>query len=289
MVTLLVLSLIWGCSFIFIKVAVESFSPLEIALIRTLLGSAVILGVVRARHLPLPRSAGVWWKLAIAAAISNTVPYVLFGYGETHINAILAGLLNAITPLITFPVAIAAGIERSSSRRILGLVLGFLGVMVVLGVGGNIAAGSLLGSGACLLAAALYGVGFVFVRKTIIMTDGTRLGLAGGQLLMATLEAIVILPLFWHGTQSINPRSIIALLLLGLLGTGLAYVLSYSLIHRVGALGASLTPLVMPIFSTLAGALVLQERLIWYQPIGAVLILIGAWFVQRTPTVPALE
>ncbi|MHB1734468.1 MAG: DMT family transporter [Ferrimicrobium acidiphilum] len=289
MLTLLSLSLIWGCSFIFIKVGIESFSPLELALLRTLLGSIVIFAVVHAKKLPSPHSFGVWWKLAVAAAISNTIPYILFAYGETHISAILAGLLNAMTPLITFPVAIAAGIEHSSSRRILGLVLGFIGVLIVVGIGGNIASESLLGSGACLLAAAFYGVGFVFVRKTITMTDETRLGLAGGQLLMATLEAFVVLPLFWHGAQAVNPRSIVAVLLLGVMGTGFAYVLSYSLIHRVGALGASLAPLIMPIFSTVAGVLVLQERLIWYQPIGAALILVGAWFVQRTPKFLALE
>ena len=106
---------------------------------------------------------------------------------------------------------------------------------------------------------------------------------------MATLEAFVVLPLFWHGAQAVNPRSIVAVLLLGVMGTGFAYVLSYSLIHRVGALGASLAPLIMPIFSTVAGVLVLQERLIWYQPIGAALILVGAWFVQRTPKFLALE
>ncbi|WP_298208953.1 DMT family transporter [Ferrimicrobium sp.] len=281
--TLLSLSLIWGCSFIFIKVGVESFSPIEIALLRTLLGSAVILIIVRARGLEFPHGHGLWWRLAIAGAISNTIPYVLFGYGEIHISAILAGLLNAMTPLVTFPVAIIAGIERSSSRRVLGLTLGFLGVLVVLGVGGNVASGSLLGSAACLLAAVSYGVGFVVVRKIIPITDEARLGLAGGQLLMAAVEALVVLPLFWHGTQTINPRSIIAILLLGVMGTGVAYILNYALIHEVGALGASLTPLIMPIFSTLAGALILEERLIWYQPIGAALILVGAWFVQRTP------
>jgi len=282
--TLLVLSLIWGCSFIFIKVGVESFSPIEIALIRTLLGSVVICSIVGIKHLAFPRGIRVWGHLAVAAAISNTIPYVLFGYGETHISAILAGLLNAMTPLVTFPVAIVAGVEHSSARRVFGLMLGFVGVIAVLGVGGNIAAGSLIGSAACLLAAIFYGTGYVYIRKTMVIDETSRLGLAGGQLAMAAVEALIIWIVLAHPRQTINIRSVIAVLLLGALGTGVAYILNYSLIHRAGALGASLTPLVMPIFSTLAGAVVLGEHLIWYEAFGAILILIGAWLVQRRPT-----
>ncbi|MHB1522211.1 MAG: DMT family transporter [Ferrimicrobium sp.] len=285
--TLLALSLIWGCSFIFIKVGVESFSPVEIAFIRTLLGSIIILTIVSVKRLEYPHGARTWYRLAVAAAISNTIPFALFGYGETHISAILAGLLNAMTPLVTFPVAILAGVERSSSRRIVGLALGFVGVLVVLGVGSNIAGGSLLGSAACLLAATLYGIGFVYVRKSLVITDNNRLGLAGGQLAMAAVEALIPMTLTSHTAHAINSRSVIAVLLLGIFGTGLAYVLNYALIHQVGALGASLTPLIMPIFSTIAGAVVLGEHLIWYQGLGAALILTGAWFVQRKPTIPS--
>ena len=278
---LLLLSTIWGCSFIFIKMGDRSFAPMTIAFIRTALGASVLLAMVLKTGSKLPRSWSVWGKLALAALLSNTLPFALFGYGESHITAILAGLLNSVTPLATFPLAILAGIEIPSIRKFAGLALGMVGVMVVLGIWDNALSGSLLGSLACLLAAILYGAGFVYAKKALLNKGHGPLSLATGQLLAAATEALILTAWIGPGSHRLLLAPLVSVILLGVLGTGVAYLMSYHLMHQVGALGASLTTMIVPIFSTVAGAVVLQERIHFYQALGAILILGGAWLVQR--------
>lgn len=287
LVALAVLSILWGCSFLFIKVGLTSFSPDEIAFVRTTLGACVVLAMASLRRSALPRGWSTWTKLAVAALISNTAPFILFGYGEQHVSAVLAGFINATTPMFTFPLAVALRLERVSIGRVVGLGIGVVGVGTVVGVGsGAVQGASLAGVLACLGAAGLYAVGFVYVRTTLRLSDANRVGLAGGQLAMAALETGVVVLATRQGIGAVHPLALVAVATLGIAGTGVAYIVNFALIHRAGAVGASLTTLTMTVVSTLAGVVALGEPLRWYQPIGAFAIVAGAWLVQGASRAP---
>lgn len=157
-----VLALIWGSSFLWTELALRGFSPVQITFVRLAIGAAVLIAVVRARGLRMPRGRGIWAALAFAALVSNVVPYTLFGIGQRSVDSTVAGAINSTTPLFTLAIAFAVGTtERLDRRAVLGLLVGFAGTVLLLapweGTGG-----SLRGSLACLAAAALYGVAFVF-------------------------------------------------------------------------------------------------------------------------------
>jgi drug/metabolite transporter (DMT)-like permease len=158
--------------------------------------------------------------------------------------------------------------------------LGFLGVLVVLGVWQGLAGQALAGDLACLGAALSYGLGFPYTRKYLAGRSTSIVALATGQLLCGTVELALVLP-FVSGLPAVPPAHVLAsLLALGVLGTGIAYILNYGLIRDAGATLASTVTYVVPLFSTIEGALVLGEPLAWYEPIGALIVILGVALSQ---------
>lgn len=159
----LLLSVIWGLSFLFIKVGDEALAPLQVALGRMACGVATLLLIVSVRRQHLPRGWRVWGHLAVAAVLLNAAPFSLFAYGEQHVSSVLAGIWNATTPLMTVPVAILVlPDEKPTQERSLGLAVGFVGVLVVLGVWAGLGRQDVIGNLMCLGAAASYGLGFPY-------------------------------------------------------------------------------------------------------------------------------
>src|SRR5437588_20433 len=160
-----VLSAIWGASFLFIKVGDRAFEPLQVAFGRCLLGAIALLGALALRREPLPRGRDAWLHLMVIAVLFNSVPFALFAWGGTGVSSVVAGIWNATTPLNTLLVALAVlPDERPERARVLGLATGFAGVVVVLGPWSGLG-GRLLGNLACYGAAACYGLGFVYTRR----------------------------------------------------------------------------------------------------------------------------
>lgn len=281
-VLLVGLGAIWGLSFLFIKVADESIAPEGVALGRMLFGTATLLVVLGLRREALPRGWRVWGHLAVAGLFANAIPFTLFAYGELHVSAVLAGIWNATTPLVTVPAALLLlpG-EYLGRQRIAGLGVGFLGALVVLGVWNGVGGGALGGDLECLGAAACYGVAFPYMSRFLSDTGWAPLSLAAGQLICATVE--LLLPAGWlHPVPSHLPvRVLLSVAILGALGTGIAYVINYMVIAAAGATVASTVTYVIPLFSTLAGVALLGEKLTWSEPVGAVVILFGATLTQR--------
>jgi len=268
------LSAIWGSSFLFIKVADRALAPATVALVRVAIGAATLLCVLTVRRLSLPRVPRVWAHLAVVALIGNALPFTLIAYGETHISSVLAGIWNAATPLLTLLVALVIlREERPTRSRLLGLAIGFAGVVCLLG-------GALLGDLACLAAAALYAVAFPYTRRYLTPLGLPAPALAAGQLICASIELALLAPLLGGQVGRISPAVIGSLLALGALGTGVAYVLSYGLIERAGATTASTVTYLIPVFATVLGILVLGEQLQWNEPVGAVIVLLGVAISQ---------
>lgn len=278
---LILLAAIWGMSFLFIKVADETLAPLQVALGRTGFGLLTLLLILAGRREGLPTDRKIWLHLAVAALLLNVIPFSLFAYGETRTTSVLAGIWNATTPLITLPIALLMlSDERATAQRVVGLIVGFVGVLLVLGFWQGIGGHAFVGNMACLGAAVSYGVGFPYTGRFLAHRSDSTLSLAGGQLVCATFELAIVTPFFTVMPPALPLKVVGSVLVLGALGTGIAYILNYSLIRETGATIASTVTYLIPLFSTLLGVLVLAEALTWNEPVGAAIVVLGVAISQ---------
>jgi drug/metabolite transporter (DMT)-like permease len=277
----LTLALFWGLSFLFIKEGVRAFAPLQISLGRVAIGAAVLMMVLLVRRERLPRGRTTWPHLVVVAVINNVIPFSLFGYAEQRIPSALAGICNASAPLFGAVVAFALlPNERLSPRRAAGLATGFAGVFVALGAWTGLAGHDLRGALMALGGGLCYGIGFPYTRRFLTGTGNSSLSLATGQLLCSTAILAVMAPLLTAAPTQWPATSVICVVLLGALGTGIAYLLNYSIIAAAGATIATTVGYVMPLVSIVAGIALLGERLTWNEPVGAAVIVAGAALVQ---------
>ena len=275
-VRLLVLAGIWGASFLLIKLGLEGLTPIQLTLGRLVLGAGVLAVVLGVRRVPWPRERSLWGHFVVMAVMANIVPFTLFGWGEQRITSGLAGVLNGTTPLFTLAVATAVlPAERLSAVRIAGFGVGLLGVVLVVGPWNLSTAGSPAGAAACLLAAALYGVAFVYSRRFIAARGTPPLALAAGQLAVATLLLAAFAPFVANDPVELTTRVVVGVGLLGAVGTGLAYLLFYRLVTDAGATTASIVTYLIPVVAVVLGAVLLDEPVTWNVPVGAAVVVAG--------------
>lgn len=281
------LALIWGFSFYFIKVGLEWLAPMQVAFGRMACGAVVLLVALVVRGERLPRDVTMWGHLAIVALVVNALPFTLFALSEERIPSALAGICNGTTPLFTLLVAVLIGQElRPSRRRSAGLALGFAGVLVVLGVWSGLGGGDAVGTFMALGAAACYGIGWPYMRRYLIESSYPRVPLLAGMLLAGCIELGIVMPLVTDAPGPVHANALLAVVALGALGTGLAYILQYDLIAAAGATVGSTVTYAVPVVSTFAGVVLLNETLTWNEPIGAVIVLVGAMLSQRRDPAP---
>lgn len=278
-VSFFVLAAVWGCSFWWIKVGLRAVSFVDVALLRLAFGAVALLTVSLLTRTALPRRAATWGHLFVLGALFCSVPFTLFSYGETHISAVLAGLINALTPLTTVAATIMVFRAQKPNRRMIaGLGVGLAGVLVVLGVWNGMGGGQLAGVAACLVAVTCYGVGFPYSARFITGHAGAEppIALATGQVFCGVVQ---LLPFaLATGRVAAHPpfTSFVALAALGMLGTGIAYVLNFDVINQAPPAVASSVTYLVPVYAVIVGAAFLGEAVHWYEPVGAALILIGA-------------
>jgi drug/metabolite transporter (DMT)-like permease len=276
---LILLAFIWGWSFLFIKVILEDAPPTFLAWGRITLGLAVLAVFLRRAGARLP-GRRYWLHLAVLGLTMSVLPFVLIGWGEQRITSALTAVLNAVTPL--FAAGFAAWMlgERLRRPQLAGVAIGFLGVGVVAGVGGgDLAGSSLAGSLAVVLASAGYGFGFAYAHR---FTEGlSALQLALGQLLFGTLMLGPVAAVdVARGRVDLGPLALLCLLLLGILGTGYAYLLNYRTLQESGATVASLVTYLVPIVAVAAGVLVLGEPFSLRLVLGGLIVVLGVALVQ---------
>ncbi|MEE1942034.1 DMT family transporter [Streptomyces sp. TRM 70361] len=279
------LCLIWGFSFLLIKVGTQGYAPLQVTLGRMVFGTAVLGAVLLLRRERLPRGARVWGHLTVAAFLLNALPFTLFAYAELTVSSTLAGICNATTPLWSMLLSLAAlSDDRPTRRGIAGLGIGFAGVLVVLGAWrsftgqgiGHDATGTVL----ALVASASYAVGWAYVRRTLANTGGSNLAMSASQLLLGTAQLAVVTPLFTSFPAAFPVGPLLAVAALGVLGTGVAFLLQYGLVAEIGPTRATLVTYFIPVIATAAGVALLGERLTWNTPVGALIVLAGAALTQ---------
>ncbi len=277
LVRLGVLAGIWGSSFLLIAFALEGLSPIQIVLGRLTAGVAVLVVIVIVRRLPLPRRAATWGHLALMGIVANIVPFFLFAWGQERITSGLAGVLNGSTPLFTLVFAIAVlPEERLKAARAVGLLLGFAGVVIVIGPWDqNPLTSSIPGQLACLGAATCYGVAFTYTRRFLAQLGHPPVVMAVGQLGMATLLLWLAAPIVARDPIDLTPVVLGSVLALGAVGTGLAYLLYYRLITDAGATTASMVTYLIPIVAVALGVIVRNEPVGWNLFAGAAVVILG--------------
>ena len=285
-VRFLAASAIWGCSFLFIKVGLRDLVPVQVAFGRTAIGALTMLLALAVTRDRLPRGRTLWSRLFVLGLLWNVVPFVLFAWAETRISSALAGILNATTPLFTMLVITTVmREERLTGRQVVGLFVGFAGVLVVLGPWRGLGDIELAASLACVGATACYGLGYAYTRRHFAGRAESAVALTTGQLLSASVVLAVVTLTSTPAPGTLSLDVIASMIALGALGTGVAYVLNYGLIRDVGPTVASMTTYVIPIFATVAGVVVLSEPLSWNEPLGALVVLSGVALAQGSQAV----
>lgn len=280
----LLLALIWGGSFYFMKLGLLSLTPAGVALSRIVLGLLTLLVISAITRTRLaPRRA--WLPLFVAAALMTSVPWLLFAYGEQHISSALAGIINGATPLMTLvAILLVFPEERPTRQRIIGLAVGFGGVLVVMGIWQGLGAATWVGIIACTVAIACYGFSFPYVRRHLTggpnATSLAPIALATGLMIMGTLQAIPMVAIGGFSQAPIGLSTVLGMLALGCLGSGLAYILNFRVISASDATTASTVTYLTPLVAVVAGAFLLDEHISWNQPVGGVLIVLGAATAQ---------
>jgi drug/metabolite transporter (DMT)-like permease len=275
------LGIVWGCSFIFIKLGLEFLSPYGVAFGRCALGALALLIYLKIKGLSLVRDRKIIGHLWVVALLLNVIPGILFAWAETEVTSILAGIINAVTPLMTLiAIIVVSRNEKPTTPQVVGLLLGFLGVLTVLGAWKGLGDNPLWAILILLAAVTCYGFSFPYSRRFILPAQLKPEVMAATQV---TLGAITLLPLFLidgiaKSEFLIGP--VLAMVALGVFGSGFAYIWNFTIMRDAGSAIASSVTYVTPLVAVIVGFIFLNEKLHWYEPAGAVIVLLGAAIAQ---------
>ena len=272
---ILILSVIWGGSFFFVGVAVKAMTPLTIVLCRVGIAALILLGVVRLTGRKMPSSPGVWLAFFVMGALNNLIPFSLIAWGQTHIESSLASILNATTPIFSVVLAhLLTREERLTTNRLAGVLIGWVGVAVLIGVeslGGFGIQG--LGQLAVLGASCAYACAAIFGRR---FKDLDPVVVSTGMLCASTamiLPVALIVEQPWHLTPGATTWA--ALFGLAAISTSLAYIIYFRVLAVAGATNILLVTFLIPVSAILLGVMVLGERPGWNAFGGMALIFVG--------------
>ena len=271
------LGLIWGSSFAWIKIAVDEIPPASLVAWRMTLGAAGMLALLAVIRVPMPRGWRNWLPLAFMGAVNAAVPIFLISWGEQFVDSGTAAVLNSLTPIFSLVIAgIVLRVEPVTVLRVAGLVLGFAGAGLLASRELELRADAsgLIGAGAVVLAALSYAVGASYARHRIRSTH--RYVVAGGTLVFAAVYTVALALLTDGGVIAPTQLdTILAVAWLGLLGSFVAYVLFFFLIEHLGATIASMVTYIFPVVGVSLGVLVLSEQLDLRLGLGTLLVLAG--------------
>ena len=269
-------------SFLFIKQGLEFLTPVGVAFGRCALGAITLIFIAKTRGVQLPKEPKIWAHLLVVALLLNVIPGILFALAETKVTSILAGIINAVTPLMTvFAILLIGRDEHPSKSQLIGLAIGFLGVATVMGIWQGFGENPILYVLMLLFAVTCYGFSFPYSRRFVMPYKLEPTQMATVQLICA---ATVLLPGYLIdgiAKDEFRPVPLISMLCLGIFGSGLAYIWNFQLIREAGSAIASSVTFVTPVVAVIAGIIFLGESIVWYEPVGALIVLFGAAVAQE--------
>ncbi|MFL7867480.1 MAG: DMT family transporter [Anaerolineales bacterium] len=271
-IVFLLLGAIWSSSFMWIKIAVQEVGPITLVAFRVLFGLLFGIVVIFIQRIPLPRTMKEWSPLLLLGLTNVAAPFFLISWGEKSIDSGVASILDATVPLFTILIAhFLLRDDKMTLPKVAGLLIGFGGVVVLMSKDIGASTSSLLGQLAVIVASMFYAGSSVIVRKTTEDTPGVLR--SAGPLVSATA-------IMWLGVALFeSPLKIpqvgltwLALLWLGVLGSGLAFVMAFYLIHEIGPTRATMVTYLFPLGGVILGVTILHEQLTWNLIVGAILI-----------------
>lgn len=266
---------IFSSSFLWIKIAIQEIGPVILVAFRVLFGLLFGVVVILLQRQKLPRNWQGWYPLLVLGITNVALPFFLISWGEQTIDSAVAAILDATVPLFTIVIAHLTLLDdRITTPKVVGLVTGFAGVVVLMSRGLQMSASSIAGQVAVILASVCYAGSAVYVRK---VTEDTPAILRSG---IPNLSAVAVMwpaaLLFEQPLQIPQlPITWVALLWLGILGSGLAFLMAFYLIHEIGPTRASMITYLFPLGGVILGVTFLQEQLTWQMVTGAALIMAG--------------
>lgn len=276
------MGLVWGASFLFMKVALEGVSFGQVAWARLVFGAVTLGIIVLATRSRFPRQPIVYLHFVVVAITYCVVPFLLFAWAEQYVASSLASIYNAATPITTAILATAAfRVERLSRDQVLGVLVGVVGVVVVVGPWSiGALSGSVWGQLACLGAVTCYGFSFGYIRRFISHRDIPATTVAFLNIGVAATIMLVLTPVV-AGPVAFSWPVLLSLLALGALGTGVVYIWNMNVLRAWGPTATSGVTYVTPVVGVALGILVLGEHLSWNEPAGAVIVLAGILLTQQ--------
>jgi drug/metabolite transporter (DMT)-like permease len=248
---------------------------------RCVLGATTLYIVLRLRKIEIRRDVRFFMLSFVVGLFNTAIPFALFSFGGHHVSSAFSGMANAITPIATIIALLTVfrG-EKVSRNQIIGLLVGVVGVLTLIGIWEGIRTDSWLAVVGIVFAASCYGFGGPFIRKYIEPLGHPLEVAAFGQIAAA---AVLLFPVYLTQPLTTGPftwQSTGALLVLGIVGTGIAYTMYYPLLRQVGSAVSSTVTLMAPLVAVTLGVLILGEELTWFEPVGGFIILIGAAIAQ---------
>ena len=276
------MALIWGSSFLFTELSLRFLPFFGVAFWRTFLGGLAMFALVYFLKLQLPKGTQ-WLHLWVAGVLMSAIPFSLFSFAQQSTTSSLAAIIGAATPMFTLLAILTIyRTEKVTIVATIGLVVGLIGVAITLGIWEGFGQNDPLAVGALVLATISYGLGGPYIRKFISPMNLSGTSSAAAQVFSS---ALTLLPFYIFGgpiiTQAPSTESLLAILALGVLGSGYAYRLFHDVIRDAGSTVASTVTFTNPVLATIWGVLLLGEELHWYEPVGGIIVILGAWLAQN--------
>ncbi|WP_306233852.1 DMT family transporter [Agrococcus beijingensis] len=287
------LALIWGSSFLLMKLGLEALHPMQIATLRIVVAAVTLLLLSMATRTRLPGDAGTWGLLSVCSFFLTALPFTAFVLAETRISSSLAGLGNAITPVATVLFALLLlPSDRLTPRKLAAVLLGLVGVVVIAQPWAAGAGPDLVGFLLAVAGGVSYGIGWTLNRRLLAQREVP--GLAHPTALMITgMPMVVVALLVWSAVEGWSPvgshdasqlpLALLAVAGLGVVGTGVAYILQFEVVRAVGPTVAATVTYLIPVVAVLLGVLVLGERLGVWEIVGAAIVIGAGILVGQKP------
>lgn len=274
--------IVWGSSFLFMKVALTGLSPAQVVWSRLVLGAATLGVFVALRRDRLPRRIRVWAHMSVLAVTFCVVPFLLFSWAQQHVTSGLASIYNATTPIMTAVMAWAVlRVERLSATQIAGIAVGILGVMVIIAPWQGLdLSQSIVAQLAILGATACYEFSLAYMRRFVADTGMSALVFSFLNIGIAAAIMVALTPVLALAPVRLDPWVVGSIALLGCLGTGIAYIWNQNTVRAWGPTRASTVTYITPIVGVLLGVAVLGETVTWNELVGAAVVFLGILLAQ---------
>jgi drug/metabolite transporter (DMT)-like permease len=290
------LGLVWGSSFLFMKVALDGVSFGQVAWTRLMLGTLTLALLLLVTRTKLPSQPKVYLHFVVIGTFGCAVPFLLFAWAEQYVTSGLASIYNAVTPIATaLMVTLAFRVEKLDRSRVLGVLAGIVGVVVIISPWSFVSNGAadgdlaleLAGQLACIGSAVCYGFTFGYIRRFVSNRyPVTGLTAAFLQVGMGALVLLVLTPFVAIGPIGLDLPIVLSLLTLGIAGTGIAYYWYMNVLNAWGPTATSTVTYLTPVVGVALGIILLGESLSWNAPLGAALVFLGILLAQGRLRMP---